>query len=128
MINNVTLVGRLTKDPELRRTGNGTAVVNFTLAVNRPYAKEDDEIQADFINIVVWDRTAENVEKYCFKGSLVGVTGEIQTRNYENKDGDRVYVTEVVARSVQFLSTPRSEEPEEKREPTKPAKKQYSRR
>ncbi len=125
MINNVTLVGRLVRDPELRRTGNGTAVVNFTLAVNRPYAKEGD-VEADFINILCWDKTAENVEKYCFKGSLVGITGEIQTRSYDNKEGNRVYVTEVVARSVQFISTPRSEEPEPTPSPA-PTKKQYRR-
>ncbi len=125
MINNVTLVGRLVRDPELRRTGNGTAVVNFTLAVNRPYAKEGD-VEADFINILCWDKTAENVEKYCFKGSLVGITGEIQTRSYDNKEGNRVYVTEVVARSVQFISTPRSEEPEPTPAPA-PTKKQYRR-
>lgn len=125
MINNVTLVGRLVRDPELRRTGNGTAVVNFTLAVNRPYAKEGD-IEADFINILCWDKTAENVEKYCFKGSLVGITGEIQTRSYDNKEGNQVYVTEVVARSVQFISTPRSKEPEPTPAPA-PTKKQYRR-
>lgn len=103
MINNVTLVGRLTKDPELKYTPNGVAVANFTLAVNRPFKSAGGESEADFINITVWRKPAENVANFLKKGSLAGVTGAIQTRNYEGSDGKRVYVTEVVAERVQFL-------------------------
>ena len=97
-------VGRLTRDPELRRTAQGEAVTSFTLAVNRNYTK-DGQQQADFINCIVWRKLAENVERYCSKGSLVGVEGRIQTRNYENNQGQRIYVTEIVCDSVQFLET-----------------------
>ena len=106
MINSVTLVGRLTKDPELRYTANGTAVANFTLAVNRPFSNQQGEREADFINCQVWRKPAENTANYLKKGSLAGVTGRIATRSYEN-EGRRVFVTEVVADSVQFLE-PRS--------------------
>ncbi len=104
MINNVVLVGRMTRDPELRRTGNGTPVTSFTLAVNRTFKSENGP-DADFINCVVWNKQAENTERYCSKGSLVGVTGRLQTRSYDNNQGQRVYVTEVVCDSVQFLET-----------------------
>ncbi|HEI7579625.1 single-stranded DNA-binding protein [Staphylococcus aureus] len=103
MLNRVVLVGRLTKDPELRSTPNGVNVGTFTLAVNRTFTNAQGEREADFINVVVFKKQAENVEKYLSKGSLAGVDGRLQTRNYENKDGQRVYVTEVVADSVQFL-------------------------
>ncbi|HCZ0747064.1 single-stranded DNA-binding protein [Staphylococcus aureus] len=103
MLNRVVLVGRLTKDPELRSTPNGVSVGTFTLAVNRTFTNAQGEREADFINVVVFKKQAENVEKYLSKGSLAGVDGRLQTRNYENKDGQRVYVTEVVADSVQFL-------------------------
>jgi single-strand DNA-binding protein len=103
MINNVTLVGRLTKEPDLRYTPNGVPVANFTLAVNRPFSNQGGEREADFIPIVVWRKPAENAANYLKKGSLAGVTGSIQTRNYEGSDGKRVYVTEVQAESVQFL-------------------------
>ncbi|MFT8390734.1 MAG: single-stranded DNA-binding protein [Sporolactobacillus sp.] len=103
MINHVTLVGRLTKAPELRYTPNGVAVVQFTLAVNRPFSGQDGERQADFISIIAWRGTAESLAKYLRKGSLAGVEGRVQTRNYENNEGRRVYVTEVVARQVEFL-------------------------
>lgn len=103
MMNRVVLVGRMTKDPELRYTPNGVAVVNFTLAVNRPFSNQQGEKEADFINCVVWRLPAENVAKYLNKGSLVGVDGRIQTRNFDGNDGKRVYITEVVADSVQFL-------------------------
>lgn len=102
MINNVVLVGRLTKDIEVRYTGSGKAVSNFILAVNKQYKTQDQD--ADFISCVVWGKTAENMDLYTKKGSLIGITGRIQTRNYE-KDGQRVYVTEVVSESVQFLDT-----------------------
>jgi single-strand DNA-binding protein len=102
MINNVTLVGRLTKDPELRYTPSGDAVANFTLAVNRTFKNAQGEQEADFIMCQVWRKPAENVANYLKKGSLAGVTGSIRTRNYD-KDGQRVYVTEVHCESVQFL-------------------------
>lgn len=103
MINRVILVGRLTKDPEYRQTPNGVSVATFTLAVNRPFTNSQGEREADFINVVVFRRQAENVNNYLSKGSLAGVDGRIQSRSYENKEGQRVYVTEVVADSVQFL-------------------------
>ena len=105
MINRVVLVGRMTRDPELRRTPQGDAVTSFTLAVNRNYTSRDGQQQADFINCVVWRKPAENVERYCSKGSLVGVEGRIQTRSYDNSQGQKVYVVEVICDSVQFLET-----------------------
>ncbi|MDM7881584.1 single-stranded DNA-binding protein [Staphylococcus borealis] len=103
MINRVILVGRLTKDPEYRQTPNGIDVANFTLAVNRNFKSKNGEQQADFINVVVFRNQAQNVNNYLSKGSLAGVDGRIQSRSYENKEGQRVFVTEVVADSVQFL-------------------------
>ncbi|MCP8971226.1 single-stranded DNA-binding protein [Ectobacillus ponti] len=103
MMNRVILVGRLTKDPELRFTPSGVAVATFTLAVNRAFSNQQGEREADFINCVVWRKPAENVANFLKKGSLAGVDGRLQTRNYEGQDGKRVYVTEVVAESVQFL-------------------------
>lgn len=103
MMNRVVLVGRLTKDPELRYTPSGVAVATFTLAVNRAFSNQQGEREADFINCVVWRKPAENVANFLKKGSLAGVDGRIQTRNYEGQDGKRVYITEVVAESVQFL-------------------------
>lgn len=102
-LNRVMLVGRLTKDPNLKFTPNGLSVTRFTLAVNRTFTNQQGEREADFIQCVVWRRLAENVANYLKKGSLAGVDGRIQTRNYEGNDGKRVYVTEVVAESVQFL-------------------------
>lgn len=107
MLNRVVLVGRLTRDPELRYTPNGVAVASFTLAVNRTFTNQYGERETDFINVVVWRRQAENVANYLKKGNLAGVDGRLQTRSYENSQGQRVYVTEVVADSVQFLE-PRS--------------------
>lgn len=103
MMNRVVLVGRLTKDPELRYTPNGVPVATFTLAVNRTFTNQQGEKETDFINCVIWRRPAENVANFLKKGSLAGVDGRIQTRNYEGQDGKRVYVTEVLAESVQFL-------------------------
>lgn len=103
MINRVILVGRLTKDPEYRQTPNGVSVATFTLAVNRSFTNSQGEREADFINVVVFRKQAENVNKYLSKGSLAGVDGRIQSRNYENNEGRRVFVTEVVADNVQFL-------------------------
>lgn len=104
MINRVVLVGRLTRDPDLRRTVSGSAVTSFTLAVNRSF-KTNDGIEADFISCVVWNKVAENTAQYCSKGSLVGIEGRIRTRSYDNNQGQRVYVTEVICDSVQFLDT-----------------------
>lgn len=103
MINRVVLVGRLTKDPEFRTAQNGVSVATFTLAVNRNFKNKNGEQQADFINVVVFRQQAENVNNYLSKGNLAGVDGRIQSRSYENKEGQRVYVTEVLADSVQFL-------------------------
>lgn len=103
MLNRVVLVGRLTKDPEFRTTPSGVDVSTFTLAVNRNFKNKDGEQQADFINCVVFRKQAENVKNFLSKGSLAGVDGRMQSRSYENKEGQRVYVTEVVCDSVQFL-------------------------
>ncbi len=103
MINRAILVGRLTRDPELRRTSNDIPVTSFTLAVNRTFKNQQGEQEADFIQCVVWRRQAENVAQYVKKGSLVGVEGRIQTRSYDDQDGVRKFIVEVVADSVQFL-------------------------
>ena len=104
MMNRVVMVGRMTRDPELRRTGSGAAVTSFTLALNRNYNTADGQ-QADYIPCVVWNKIAENVAQYCSKGSLVGVEGRLRSRSYDNAQGQRVYVVEVVCDSVQFLET-----------------------
>jgi len=102
-MNKVVLIGRLTKDPELKYTpGSGTAVTTITLAVDRRFSK-DNQKEADFIPVVVWGKSAESTAQYMAKGRLMGVSGRIQTRSYEAKDGSRRYVTEVVAEEVQFL-------------------------
>ncbi|QDI91662.1 single-stranded DNA-binding protein [Salicibibacter halophilus] len=103
MINRVVLVGRLTRDPELRYTPNGVAVANFGIAVNRPFTNQYGEREADFLNCVVWRKQAENVANYLKKGSLAGVEGRVQSRSYENREGRRVNVVEIQAESVQFL-------------------------
>ena len=103
MINNVVLVGRLTKDPDLRYTASGSAVGSFTLAVNRNFTNQNGEREADFINCVIWHKPAETMANYARKGTLLGVVGRIQTRNYDNQQGQRVYVTEVVCESFQLL-------------------------
>mgnify|MGYP002714764422 FL=1 len=108
-MNRVVLVGRLTKDAELRYTPSGVAVATFTLAVNRPFTNQQGEREADFVNVVAWRKTAENVANYTTKGSLVAIDGRLQTRSYE-KDGRRVYVAEVVADNVQFLARSGSQE------------------
>lgn len=105
MINRVVLVGRLTKDPEHRQTQSGVSTATFKLAVNRTFKNKNGEREADFINVVVFRQQAENVSKYLSKGSLAGVDGRIQSRSYENKEGQRVFVTEVVADSVQFMDS-----------------------
>ncbi|WP_314576474.1 single-stranded DNA-binding protein [Enterococcus gilvus] len=105
MINNVVLVGRLTKDPDLRYTASGTAVATFTLAVNRNFTNQAGQREADFINCVIWRKPAETLASYAKKGTLLGITGRIQTRNFENQQGQRVYVTEVVAENFQLLES-----------------------
>lgn len=105
MINSVCLVGRLTKDPELKYTGNNTAVASFNLAVNRNFKDANGEREADFINCVIWRQQAENLANWAKKGALIGITGRIQTRSYENQQGQRVYVTEVVAEGFQMLES-----------------------
>ena len=102
-MNNVNLIGRLTKAPELKQTASNTSVLTGTLAVNRTFKNQNGEREADFINIVAWRQTAEIIAQYCGKGSQIGITGHIQTRNYENQQGQRVYVTEVVAEHVDLL-------------------------
>ncbi|PSL45924.1 single-strand binding protein [Salsuginibacillus halophilus] len=105
MINRVVLVGRLTRDPELRYTPNGVAVCNFGIAINRPFTNQQGEREADFFNCVVWRKQAENVANYLKKGSLAGIDGRLQSRSYENNEGRRVNVVEVQGESVQFLET-----------------------
>ena len=102
MINRVVLVGRMTKDPVLRKTGTGASVTSFTVACDRRI-KTEGQPTADFINCVCWNKVADNTAQFMHKGSLVGVEGRIQTRSYDDQSGRRVYVTEVVADSVQFL-------------------------
>lgn len=104
-MNRTILVGRLTRDPELKYTGTGVAVANFTVAINRPFKNQAGEQEADFINCVIWRKPAENLANYMKKGSQVGVDGRLQSRTYEGQDGKTVFVTEVVADSVQFLDT-----------------------
>lgn len=108
MINRTVLVGRLTRDPELRYTGSGAAVVTFTVAVNRQFTNSQGEREADFINCVMWRKAAENFCNFTRKGSLVGIDGRIQTRSYENQQGTRVYVTEVVAENFSLLESKNS--------------------
>ena len=105
LINNVVLVGRLTKDPDLRYTSSGTAVATFTLAVNRNFTSQNGNREADFIDCVIWRKSAETLANYARKGTLLGVTGRIQTRSYDNQQGQRVYVTEVVAENFQLLES-----------------------
>jgi len=108
MINRVVLVGRITKDPDLRKTQSGTSVVSFTIACNRRVPSQEQD--ADFINCVAWNKTADFMAQYVKKGALLGLEGRIQTRSYDDKDGKRVYITEVVADSVQFLESKKQAE------------------
>lgn len=102
-INRVVLIGRLTRDPELRKTQNGTSVCSFTLAVNRRQ-NQDGTQDADFINCVAWNKLADNIQLYQKKGNQLGIEGRINTRSYDNQQGQKVYVTEVIAENVQFLT------------------------
>ena len=104
-MNKVILIGRLTRDPELRTIASGNATTSFTIAVNRNFTNQNGEREADFINCVAWRKQAENVAKYCTKGSQVAVEGRIQTRNYDAQDGTKRYVTELIADNVTFLSS-----------------------
>jgi single-strand DNA-binding protein len=105
MLNRIVLIGRLTRDPELRYTPNGVAVTSFSLAVDRPFTNQQGEREADFINIVTWRGLAETCANYLKKGRLTAVEGRLQIRNYENNEGRRVYMTEVVADNVRFLES-----------------------
>ncbi len=111
MINQVTLVGRLTRNPELKMTTEGTPVTNVTLAVSRHYRNQNGEVDADFVQCTLWRKVAENTAAYCRKGSVLGITGRIQTRHYDSHEGKRVYITEVVAENVSFLSSRSHAEP-----------------
>lgn len=121
MINNVVLVGRLTKDPDLRFTASGIGVSTFTLAVNRNFTNQAGNREADFINCVIWRKQAETLANYARKGTLLGVTGRIQTRFYENNQGQRVYVTEVVAENFQLLESRSTTEMREANQSNTPA-------
>jgi single-strand DNA-binding protein len=105
LINQVTLVGRLTRNPELKSTAEGTSVTQIILAVNRNFRNHHGEIDTDFVQCTLWRKAAENTCYYCRKGSLLGITGRLQTRHYDNREGKRIYVTEVVAETVRFLSS-----------------------
>ena len=109
-MNKVLLVGNLTKDPELTTTTNGISVCRFSIAVSRRYVGASGERETDFINIVVWRGQAENCHKYLKKGSKCGIVGTLQTRSYDAQDGSKVYVTEVVADEVEFISTNRNQD------------------
>lgn len=122
MINNVVLVGRLTKDAELRYTQSGAAVASFTLAVNRRF-KSEGQPEADFINCVIWNKSAETLANHTGKGSQIGIEGRIQTRTYEDAEGKTRYVTEVVAENFSFLESKREEstpEPQPQKKPYPP--------
>lgn len=103
MINSVTLIGRLTKDPELKYTNSRLAYVRFTIAVNRKFKNQNGERDADFINCVIWRQQAENFSNWCFKGANIGVSGALQTSNFENQQGERVYLTDVIVDTFQLL-------------------------
>ena len=109
-MNKVFLIGRLTRDPELRYTSSNLPVASFTVAVNRNFTNQSGEREADFINVVVWRKQAENIKNYLKQGSQIAIDGRIQTRSYDGEDGKKRYVTEVVADNVQFLDSKGSRE------------------
>ena len=111
-MNKVVLIGNLTKDPDVQVTSNGTAVAKFTLAVQRRFQNANGERETDFINIVVWRNLANTCGEYLHKGSKAGIVGSLQTRTYDDKDGNKRYVTEIVADEVEFLSSKPKEEDE----------------
>ena len=117
MINNVTLVGRLTKDVELKYTPSNVANVSFALAVNRTFKNANGERESDFINCVIWRKSAENFANFVKKGALIGITGRIQTRNYENTQGQRVYITEVIAENFQMLESRNQQQGQQQAQP-----------
>ena len=104
-MNKIILIGNLTKTPELNELPSGKNCAKFTIAVQRPFANADGEKEADFINCIAWGKQGENLAKYCEKGSKIAVAGALQTRTYENKNGEKRYVTEVVADSIEFLTS-----------------------
>ncbi|SON68011.1 single-strand DNA-binding protein [Latilactobacillus sakei] len=110
MINRVVLVGRLTRDVDLRYTQSGNAVGQFNIAVNRNFTNANGDREADFLNCIIWRKSAENLSNFTHKGSLIGIDGRLQTRNYENKEGQRVYVTEVVVDNFSLLDSKASGE------------------
>lgn len=110
MINNVTLVGRLVAPPDLRKTPNNVSSLQGTLAVNRNFKNENGDRESDFINCVIWRQSAENLANWAKKGSLIGITGVIQTRSYDNQQGQRIYVTEVVSSNFQLLESRHSQQ------------------
>ena len=120
MINNVVLVGRLVRGPELRYTPSNQAVATFSLAVNRNFKSQNGEREADFINCVIWRQQAENLANWAKKGALIGITGRIQTRSYENQQGRQVYVTEVVADNFQLLESRKDREAGQSQEYNQP--------
>ncbi len=124
MINNVTLVGRLTKDAELKYTPANQAVAQFTLAVNRTFKNANGDREADFINCVIWRQAAENFANFAKKGALIGITGRIQTRNYENQQGQRVYITEVIAENFQMLESRNQQQEQQQGQATQQQAKQ----
>ena len=117
MINNVVLVGRITRDVELRMSDSGKAYTNFSLAVNRAFKGQDGKQQADFINCIVFGKQAENLARYCGKGSMIGVSGSIQTGKYQGKDGNTVFTTDIMVQNVQFLDT-KNNQGQQQQQPT----------
>ena len=117
MINNTVLIGRVTKDVELKYTPANQAVAQFTLAVNRTFKNANGERESDFINCVIWRQAAENFANWVKKGALVGITGRIQTRNYENQQGQRVYITEVIAENFQMLESRNQQQGQQQAQP-----------
>lgn len=126
MLNRVILIGRLTRDPELRYTPAGVAVTQFTLAVDRPFTSQGGEREADFIPVVTWRQLAETCANYLRKGRLAAVEGRIQIRNYENNEGKRVYVTEIIADNVRFLESANNNRRSPEEEPDEPRRKSNS--
>ena len=134
MINNVVLVGRMTKDPELRYTPSGIPMARFTIAVNRTFTGQSGEREADFIGCIAWRKQAENLANFMKKGSLIGVEGRIQTGSFEGQDGKRVYTTDVIADAIQFLEPrgngqapqPQQEQQPPRQQPQPPQQKAYS--
>lgn len=118
-MNKIILIGRTTKNIELRFTTSNKAVVNFSLAVNRNFKNEEGEYETDFINCVVYGKQAENMKQFVSKGDLLGVEGRLQIRSYQNEEGKNIYVTEVIVENVQFLATNKKEQttPKEESDP-----------